>query len=252
MAAIPWAIVAIFFSPNPAVGNDNLDTSSGPQAELQIGRVIYGQSMSGFDFGRPWWAIDWPEAEAHITDGVSRMSLIDIAPDSKFIQLEDPNLFNYPWLFLQQIGRGGFTAGELNKLREFLLRGGFILVDDFHGSDRAQFDRFARQLFPDRPVVPIPLEDAVMNLHYQLNQSTQIPGSRHLIRLGDGSTGARMEGPQEWLGVYDDNGNLILAAHYNMDMGDAWEHADDPYYPEAMTNLAYRFGVNYMIYAMTH
>lgn len=235
---------------------DNLDTDAGPQAELHIGRVIFGESMGGGwgrGRGRAWWAIDWPEAEAHITDGIERMSLIEVAPDSRHIRLDDPNLYDYPWLLLQQIGQATFDQKEILALREYLVRGGFVLVDDFHGAAfRQRFIQFARQLFPDRPLVPIPEDDPIMNIHYDLNQETQIPGQRHLYYTGTGEIGARMEGEPEWLGIYDDEDNLVLAGHVNMDTGDAWQHADDPYYPEPMTNLAYRFGVNYLIYSMTH
>ncbi len=242
---------------NPAVAQlANLDTKAGPDAELHIGRVIFGDSLAfsgGRGRGRAWWSIDWPEAEAHITEGTARMSLIQVAPDSRHIRLNDPNLYDYPWLFLQQVGQASFTDEEILALREHLLRGGFLLVDDFHGSlFRQRFVDFSRRLFPERPLVSIPESDAVMSIHYDLNQDTQIPGSRHLRRMASGEITAIMEGKQEWLGIYDDSGNLILAGHVNMDMGDAWQHADDPYYPEPMTNLAYRFAVNYFIYSMTH
>lgn len=233
---------------------DNARTDLGPQAELHMARVMHGAGMiQAVGWGRPMWAIDWPEAEAHITEGVQRMSLVDIYPDSRHVRLDDPNLNDYPWLFFQQPARGVFSQAEIAGLREYLLRGGFVLVDDFHGeSERTYFAELARRLFPEHPLVPIPEDDPLMNIHYELNQQTQIPGERHLRRNASGETVAQMAGPQEWLGIYDSHGRLMLAAHFNMDMGDAWQHADDPWYPEPMTNLAYRFGVNYIIYAMTH
>jgi hypothetical protein len=85
-----------------------------------------------------------------------------------------------------------------------------------------------------------------------LDQNTQIPGRRHLYRTGNGEIEAMLHGPPQWHGIYDDNERLVVAINFNMDMGDAWEHADDPVYPVPMTSLAYRFAVNYVIYAMTH
>ena len=84
------------------------------------------------------------------------------------------------------------------------------------------------------------------------NIVAQIPGRRHLYRAADGSIQAQLRGPAEWHGIHDDEGRLVVAINFNMDMGDAWEHADDPVYPVPMTSLAYRFAVNYVIYAMTH
>ena len=91
-----------------------------------------------------------------------------------------------------------------------------------------------------------------MSVLYELDQDTQIPGRRHLYRAPDGSTQARLWGPAAWHGIHDAAGRLVVAINFNMDMGDAWEHADDPVYPVPMTSLAYRFAVNYVIYAMTH
>lgn len=246
-------LLALFGSPAHSQ-YDNNDGAAGPLAELHIARVMHGAgTVQAVGWGRPMWAIDWPEAETHITHGVARMSLIDIYTDSRHLQLTDPYLFDYPWLFFQQPARGVFSEADVLALREYLLRGGFPLVDDFHGeSERAYFMRLARRIFPDRAVIPIPPDDPIMSIHYDLNQNTQIPGERHLYRTPSGDIAAQLAGPQEWLGLYDDSGRLVLAAHFNMDMGDAWQHADDPWYPEPMTNLAYRFGVNYMIYAMTH
>jgi hypothetical protein len=69
---------------------------------------------------------------------------------------------------------------------------------------------------------------------------------------GGGEVSAQLQGPATWRGIFDDDGRLIVAINFNMDMGDAWEHADDYYYPEPMTALAYKFGINYLIYSMTH
>jgi hypothetical protein len=102
-------------------------------------------------------------------------------------------------------------------------------------------------------IVDIPESDPLLHILYDLDQRTQIPGRRHLYRGADGQIHAELPGgPPRWRGIYDEQGRLMVAINYNMDMGDAWEHADDPVYPEPMTALAYRFGINYIVYAMTH
>jgi hypothetical protein len=90
-----------------------------------------------------------------------------------------------------------------------------------------------------------------MHVFYDLGDRVQIPGARHVARR-NGRSFAMTEGPPHWRGIYDDSGRLMVAINFNMDMGDAWEHADDPYYPAPMTGQAYRLGINYVIYAMTH
>jgi hypothetical protein len=179
-----------------------------------------------------------------------------MAQDSHHIQLTDDALFDHPWLFAQQIGQGGWdpTDEEAARLREYLLKGGFLVIDDFHGQYEWQVLVAAMsKVLPGREIVTLdPSRDDIFHALYDLDTLTQIPGERHLYRAADGTIQARLDGPQRWAGVYDDNGRLIVAINFNMDMGDAWEHADDPWYPEPMTALAYRFGINYVIYAMTH
>lgn len=239
-------------------GNRSRDThSETPEAEFQMARVIYrtfgGAGSHGYI--QPWWAIDYPFAEEHFLPALRRMTNLSVADDSIHLELTDDRIFNYPFLFLQQPGRGNWrpTSQEAARLREHLLRGGFLLVDDLHGEyDWSVFQSAIQRVFPDRPIVEIPEDDSLMHVFFGLDQRTQIPGQRHLRRGPGGQTVAQMEGPPHWRGIYDDRGRLMVAINFNMDMGDAWEHADDPYYPVPMTALAYRLGVNYVIYAMTH
>jgi hypothetical protein len=107
-------------------------------------------------------------------------------------------------------------------------------------------------VLPERPIVDIPDDDALLHIFYDLDKRTQIPGRRHLRMGRGGQVVAQMQGEPRWCGIYDDHHRLMVAINFNMDMGDAWEHADDPVYPAEMTGLAYRFGVNYVIYAMSH
>ena len=227
--------------------------------EFQIARLIWSNSAGmdrgfGFGGGRPWWAIDYPEAEYHFIQGVRRLTRIDTADDSIHLRATDDELFDYPWLFAQQVGRWQLSDEEAARLRDYLLRGGFLVADDFHGP--AQWEIFhasIRRVFPDRAIVDLPEDDEILHVLYDLDERTQIPGRRHLYRGPGGETLVDPEGsPPTWRGIHDDDGRLMVVMNFNMDMGDSWEHADDPVYPEPMTALGYRFGINYIIYAMTH
>lgn len=234
-----------------------VSAQAGPEAEFHMARLIYlseGYSAGGRGgFWRPWWAIDYPDAEYHFTRGIRRLTRINVANDSIHLQLTDDRIFDYPWLFVQQVGTWSLNAEEISRLREYLLRGGFLLVDDFHGYyEWGVFTNVMHRVFPDRPIIDMPEGNEVLHVFYDLDQRTQIPGRRHLYRTAGGQISAQLEGRATWRGIYDDEGRLMVAINFNMDMGDAWEHADDPVYPESMTALAYRFGVNYVIYAMTH
>lgn len=223
-----------------------------PEAEFHMARLVY-TSGQGQRAWRPWWAIDYPEAEFHLTRGLSRLTTLDVADDSRHLRLTDDEIFDYPWLFAQQVGHWRLGADEVGRLREYVRRGGFLVIDDFHGEyDWQVMSEAMRRAFPDWPIQPLPEEHELMTVLYDLDQDTQIPGRRHLYRAVNGEIEARLYGPAEWHGIYDDEGRLVVAINFNMDMGDAWEHADDPVYPLPMTSLAYRFAVNYVIYAMTH
>jgi hypothetical protein len=106
-----------------------------------------------------------------------------------------------------------------------------------------------QRVFPDRPIIEIPDSDPLMTLVYDVDKSIQIPGISTIRR---GVTYQQDGYVPYWRGIYDDDDRLMVAINFNMDLGDAWEHADDPEYPEAMTGLAIRYAVNYVIYSMTH
>jgi len=235
------------------------DGSMLPEAEFHMARMVYAdggaRSRGRFGFQRGWWAIDYPSAEIHFYGGVSRLTNVQMADDSHHIDLLDPALFDHPWLFAQQVGQGYWSPSdeEAAHLREYLLKGGFLVIDDFHGNEWPIMAAAMRKVLPDFPIVDLDADrDEIFHVLYDLDALTQIPGERHLRRMPDGSIGARLEGPQKWAGIFDGEGRMLVAINFNMDMGDAWEHADDAHYPEPMTALAYRFGINYLIYAMTH
>ncbi len=252
-AAIALAVCLV----TAVAGSDNGKRTDLPEAEFHMARLIYRTRGGGGSHGfvQPWWAIDYPFAEEHFLPALQRMTNIAVAQDSRHLEIMDPRLSDYPFLFMQQPGRGNWnpTVQEAGRLREHLLRGGFLLVDDLHGEyDWAVFERSMWRVFPDRPIVEIPENDAVMHVFFDLKKGTEIPGKRHLRRTYGGQTVARMEGEPSWRGIYDDHRRLMVAINFNMDMGDAWEHADDPDYPGPMTALAYQLGTNYVIYSMTH
>ncbi|MDJ0656873.1 MAG: DUF4159 domain-containing protein [Xanthomonadales bacterium] len=225
--------------------SDELDQ---PSAEFSFARVMY-YSTGRQGYGRSW-RTDWPDAEYHFSRGIERLTRIDVDTDGKVLRLTDDALFDYPWIYAVEVGSWTLTNAEILRLREYLNRGGFLMVDDFHGTEEwAGFIYFMRQVFPNRPIVELEDSHEVLHVLYDLDQRIQIPG-RHIV--GSGRTWERDGITPHWRGIYDDQGRLMVAINFNMDMGDAWEHADDPWYPEPMTGLAYRFGINYIIYAMTH
>lgn len=233
------------------VGYGFRDASSDPpDAEFHFIRLEYVNL--GFSFGRPWWMQDWPDAEEHFAQGVRRLTGIDVGTN-RHVPLTDDRIFEYPWVYATQVGYWNLREEETTRLREYLLRGGFLFVDDFYGPEEwGVFQETMTRVLPEYPIVDLPEDDALLHTLYDLDQRTQIPGLRHLRRGPGGGTVVQIPYPATWRGIYDDDERLLVAVNFNMDIGDAWEHADWAEYPEPMTALAYRFGVNYIVYAMTH
>lgn len=219
--------------------------------EFQFARLAYRSNGMGRSWGRrQMWQTDWPDAEHHFSRGIERLTRIDVALNGHILAPSDENIFDYPWIYAVEVGNWRLGRSEAENLRDYLLRGGFLMVDDFHGPyEWAAFLESMERVFPDRPIVDIPEDDAAFHVVYDLDHRIQIPSRMYSYT---GLTWEKGGVNPHWRGIYDDDGRLMVAINHNMDIGDAWEHADWPDYPENMTALAYRFGINYLVYAMTH
>src|SRR3954463_4513532 len=224
-----------------------------PKFEFQFARLIYSENPSmsrGWRFGAQRWTTDSPAAEIHLSQGIHRLTRVSTAPEGTAIALEDENLFDHPFLYAVEVGGWDLSQKEAARLREYLERGGTLIVDDFHGSyEWAGFMESLSRVFPDREVVDIPDDDPIFHVLYDLNDRPQIPGLGSVLR---GVTYEQDGYRPHWRGVYDDSNRLAVIINFNMDMGDAWENADNPDYPQPLTGIAYRFAINYLLYAMSH
>ncbi len=251
-----WPILLLLFASLNAAAQygwnrkGELSTDMNSHAEFAFTRIIFKSGYSTLPGpGNTSWR-DWPEADAHFIRGVQRLTAVNIEDNSRAILLTDEQLFDRPWIYALEVGTWLLTRAEADNLRDYLLRGGFLVVDDFHG--RVQWEGFMRSMrkvFPDRPIVEVGADENIMSMHFDVDMTKPIPGIMAL-RYGvtfehDGYVPTRR-------GIYDDDGRLMVIINFNVDLGDAWEMADDPRYPEKYTALAYRFGINYVLYAMTH
>jgi hypothetical protein len=144
-------------------------------------------------------------------------------------------------------------------LREFLLRGGFLMVDDFHGdepyhnvySEWQVFLASMKKVFPDRPIQDLEDSDPIFHTVYDLDERFQVAGWQWRYSGRTYEAGETGKTPH-WRAIFDDKGRVMVAICHNMDLGDAWEWSDDPHYPEKWARLAYEIAVNYFIYDLTH
>jgi hypothetical protein len=203
------------------------------------------------------WTQDYPRADRHFAQALRRLSRVNVRSVEQPVNLDDADdVFNWPWMAVGEMGDWLLTPEQAAKLRDYLLRGGFLYMDDFWGPN--EWDRFMvsmNAVFPDRPIVEIDNADAIFHTVYDLNDRYQILGQWAVGRNGRGSGmyNQRVAGTvAQWKGIYDDHHRLMVAITFNSDVGDSWEFADDPDYPDKYSELGIRIGVNYVLYPLTH
>lgn len=198
--------------------------------------------------GLSLWTQDYPRADRHFAAALRRLTRVHARSVEQPVNLDEGDAYDWPWLYAVQVGEWGLTDSQAQELREYLLRGGFFMADDFHGAlEWEVFQSAMKRVFPDRAIVEIEDQDPIFHTVYDLDNRFQVPGAAHL-RNGYKNNGIGAH----WRGIYDDKGRIMVAISYNSDLGDAWEWADDASYPERFSGLAIRVGVNYVVYAMTH
>jgi hypothetical protein len=243
------------FRQYPGVEYDDfeLPTDFRDSAEWVFARLMYPSLGWGgqWQFGGTSWTIDYPRGDRHIAALVRRLSVIDARSVEQPVNLEDgDDVFNWPWLYAVEVGQWDLSNEQAAKLREYLLRGGFLMVDDFHGSrEWTVFVEGMRRVFPERPIVDLPDDDPIFHTFWDLLDREQIPGYQFVF------TGRPFEQDgfdAHWRGIYDDQGRVMVAICHNMDLGDAVEHSDTPQYPQEYSAVVMRTFLNYIVYAMTH
>ena len=197
------------------------------------------------------WYIDAPAAEQNLSRRLRTVTSIQVN-DPVVITLEDPNLWNYPWLYIVEPGNLRLRETEVPILREFLLRGGTLTFDDFHGPvEWAHFEREMERVFPDRKIVDLPPNHPIYSCFYQLDGFPQTPGLGSFL-MGRTWEKGGFEGTLR--AIEDDNGRAMVLINWNVDMGDGWEWSNAAEFPGYVkyTAQAYRMQINEIIYSLTH
>jgi len=198
------------------------------------------------------WATDYPGGDCKFMGGIHRLTGMRVHPNPNVVEIMDPDLFKFPYIYIVEPGGMYLSEKEAARLREYFARGGFLHVDDFWGlREKANFESQMKKVFPDRRFEVLPLSHEIFHTFFDVDQILQIPNQ------GNGCYGGpTWEQPDDRApriyGISDDSGRLIVVVTYNSDLGDAWEYMDLACYPEKYSGQAYRLGLNFMIYAMTH
>jgi hypothetical protein len=205
---------------------------------LFAGRGYFSQALGD---GGPPWSHDYPIAGRHLMRIMNELSKADVTLDRNepIFSFDDPEIFKYPFIYVCEVGFMDLSDKEIAGLREYCLRGGFVMVDDFRGEQQLYTLRNnVQRAFPEHQLQRLDATHPIFNCFFSIKTLDLRP----------------MYGPMspEFYGVEDETGRLMMVIDYNYDMSDYWQWSDNPFSPIEETNESYKFGVNYIVYALTH
>jgi hypothetical protein len=211
-----------------------------------LARIRFGASLGGggFGFGRtPPWAHDYPRAERNLMRIVSEVSYLRPSVEGgNVFDLDDPELMRFPVAYLVEPGYWRPEEEHVERLREYLLKGGFLIVDDFRGRDWLNFEAQMRRVLPDHDLVEVDVTEPIFHTYLSMESLD----FRHPYDAWADPT---------YFAIYEDNDptrRIMVIVNYDQDIGDYWEYADLGRYPVDPSNEAFKLGLNYLIYGMTH
>jgi hypothetical protein len=218
-------------------------------------RLKYHYTLEGttasYDFNGEPWFIDGPAAEQNLSRRVKTATAIQVE-DPIVLPLDDPRLFEYPWAYLVEPGFLRMIDSEVSAMREFLLRGGTLMFDDFHGPiEWENMVREMKRVFPNREIVEIPKGHPVFNCFYKIDSYPQVAG---IGSFTQGRTWEKGGFVPHLRTILDDDGRPMVFINWNTDMADGWEWSNVAEFPGYVkyTSMAYQMAINEIVYSLTH
>jgi hypothetical protein len=202
------------------------------------------QGFGGFSRRGAPWMHDYPRGERHFMRILNEVSLVGPHMDeSNIFSLDDPELMKFPVAYMAEPGYWTMTESELEGLKAYVAKGGFLIFDDFRGyNEWANLELQINRVFPRAAWVDMPMDHPIFHAFFNIDSMEIIPqyydAGTPLIR-----------------GLFEDNDpskRLIAIANFNTDMSEFWEFSDTGYRAVDENNEAFKLGVNYLIYALTH
>lgn len=204
-------------------------------------------------WGQPQWSVDFPDSDMNLSYRLKELTSLEVNPVPAIVDLGGSEIFNYPFVYLIEPGQMALRDKEVENLREYVRRGGFVMIDDFWGEWEWQvFADEMKRVFPDREIVDLPIEHEIFNIVYQLKEKPMIPSIGH-FRMGRLSD-RREVTEANYRAILDDDGRIMIMICHNTDLGDGWEREGEmtEYFERYSEKYAYPLGINIVMYAMTH
>jgi Domain of unknown function (DUF4159) len=232
-----------FYTPPDFHGNHPYD------GRFTFARIKY-RGYEHFGQEGPGWSHDYPRADSHLMMIMRELTALrpfihegDIF-GGNIIALDDPTLFKFPVAYLSEPGGWHPNAGEVKGLHDYLMKGGFIMFDDFGGNDWFNTVAVMEQVLPKARILPLEKTHAIFDSFFQI-EPDKIAWTRDVA----------YRGMPQFFAIYEGNDpakRVIAVFNNNLDIGEAWEYSDEGFMPVSMSNEAYKLGVNFLIYALTH
>ena len=195
------------------------------------------------------WGIDTNKADRQFIQVIQRLTRVDARSVEEIVDIDSDAVFQFPFLYAVAVGEWEIKDRQAARLREYFQRRGFLMVDDFHAEEEwANFAGVLTRIFPEGDVIDLPNDHPIFHTVYNLADRVRIPG----LNVVNGRGVERGGEEPHWRAVVDAEGRVMVVICHNMDVADAWEWADAPEYPERFATEAYKLGINYIVYALTH
>jgi len=241
------------------LGSGSVATDKDFDGAFHFCRVMFRSDFRG-DGGN--WSVDYPRADINLSIRLGELTRADVSmkngePNPLLIRLTDDALFRCPFIMMTEVGSASIDDQEAERLREYLLKGGFLWADDFWGSYAWEWwvGQFSKVLNPaEYPIIDLPSNHPLFSSQFVIKKVPQIASINYWAGSG-GDTSERGADSAEAhaRAVLDKHGNIMVLMTHNTDLGDSFEReADDPQYFYQMSVPGYAFGINALLYALTH
>jgi hypothetical protein len=205
------------------------------------------------------WATDYPDADLNLSYRLQQLTSMKVDPDCRVLEISDPEMFRFPFIYIVEPGDLAFTEEEIPILRKYLMNGGTLMFDDFWGED--EWENMAQEMkrvFPEREFKDIPRNHAIFHSVFDLPEDLNLQCPN--VRLGtlsqfNGITWERSDAQDCHIrAIYDDKGRIMCIATHNTDNGDGWEREgeNEYYFREFSEKKSYPLTINILFYLMTH
>jgi len=239
-------------SQRPSFRRGNRRSANVPENKIPNGEFTFAR-LKYESYGYGGWMTDYPKADEQFIFGLRGWvrSILRVSDDPAAVAPTDKEIYRYPFVYVVEPGQMELSQQDADSLREYLLRGGFMMLDDFWGEyewEHVRSELF--KIFPEHQIREIPLDHSIFHCYFDIDEVLQVPNFHNYVYRG--RTHEKGGIVPQYLGIMDETDRIMVFIAKNADNGDAWEWIDNPEYPLKYGLGAYRLGMNLIFYSMTH